>query len=86
MNSVTHVIATVHEVALKGGNRGFFLRAMADSVNHYSRDYLRHMERFSPLSFSYLWTRRKSVERSFGEIWPKLARQRKLASVFDLLG
>jgi thiamine biosynthesis protein ThiI len=32
MGRVTHVIATVHEVALKGGNRGWFERALLTNV------------------------------------------------------
>ena len=32
MDSVTYVIATVHEVALKGGNRGWFERTLAHNV------------------------------------------------------
>jgi len=32
MDSVTHVIATVHEVALKGGNRGWFERTLVQNV------------------------------------------------------
>ena len=32
MDSVTHVIATVHEVALKGGNRGWFERTLVHNV------------------------------------------------------
>ncbi len=32
MDSVTHVLATVHEVALKGGNRGWFERTLVGNV------------------------------------------------------
>ncbi|HVN75456.1 MAG TPA: tRNA uracil 4-sulfurtransferase ThiI [Thermoanaerobaculaceae bacterium] len=32
MDSVSYVIATVHEVALKGGNRGFFERTLVQNV------------------------------------------------------
>jgi hypothetical protein len=71
---------------IRRNSRMLLLRALADSANYYSCDYLRHMERFSPLSFSYLRDRRQTVERRFAKIWPQVARRRKLSSVFDLLG
>jgi len=71
---------------IRRNSRMLLLRAIADSANYYSCDYLRHMERFSPLSFSYLRDRRQTVERRFAKVWPQVARRRKLSSVFDLLG
>lgn len=61
------------------------LRAMAECSGSYSADYLRHMERFSPLGFAFLKDRRNAVEQKFSKIWPALARRRQLLSIFDLL-
>jgi hypothetical protein len=62
------------------------LRAMAECDGLYSREYLAHMERLSPLSFAFLRDRSKEIRKRFEKIWPMLASRRKLQSVFDLLG
>jgi len=62
------------------------LRAVAENAGSYSGDYLRHMERFSPLGFAFLRDRRAGLERRFARIWPAVARRRNLRSIFDLLG
>jgi hypothetical protein len=62
------------------------LRAMAECEDLFSREYLAHMERMSPLSFSFLRNRSREIRRRFEKAWFKLAKQRKLHSVFDLMG
>ncbi len=71
---------------IRRNSRMLLLGAMSENANYYSCDYLRQMERYSPLRFSYLRDHRQTVERSFAKIWPQVARQHKLGSVFDLLG
>jgi hypothetical protein len=62
------------------------LRAMAECEDLFSREYRAHMERLSPLSFAFLRDRSKEFRKRFEKIWSKLASQRKLKSVFDLMG
>jgi hypothetical protein len=62
------------------------LRAIAECDNLFSREYLHHMERISPLRFAYLKGQRKEISDRFRKIWPGVARRRRLQSVFDLLG
>jgi hypothetical protein len=62
------------------------LRAMAECEDLFSREYLAHMERLSPLSFAFLRDRSKEIRKRFEKIWSRLASQRKLKSVFDLMG
>jgi hypothetical protein len=62
------------------------LRAIAESAGLFSAEYLNHMERLSPLSFSFLRERGKEVKTRFEKIWPALSRRRKLQSIFDLMG
>ena len=66
--------------------RMLLLRSVAECACYYSSGYLSHMERLSPLSFAFLRDRRMASERRFAAIWPALARQRNLRSIFDLLG
>ncbi len=62
------------------------LRAVAQNADFYDPDYLRRMEVFSAVRFSYLREFQRSAERRFKRVWPALARQRNLRSIFDLLG
>lgn len=62
------------------------LRGMAECAGLYSSDYVHHMERLSPLSFAFMRDHSKEVRTRFGKIWPRLARRRKLRSIFDLMG
>jgi hypothetical protein len=62
------------------------LRAIAECSNLFSREYLQHMERISPLRFAYLKRSRGEMTARFQQVWPSVARRRKLQSVFDLLG
>jgi hypothetical protein len=62
------------------------LRAMAENAGLYSNEYLRRMERISPMSFVFLKNRRIAAEKRFARIRPALARRRNLRSIFDLLG
>ena len=62
------------------------MRAIADSVELYPRVFLRHVERFSPMRFSFLRAQRRMVEKKFARIWPAVSKQRNLRSIFDLLG
>lgn len=62
------------------------LRAIAETADEYSSEYLEHLEPFSPLSFRFLRRCRRAVTGRFQKIWPALVRQRRFRSVFDLLG
>ncbi len=62
------------------------LRSMAECSELFSGEYLAAMERRSPLGFEFLRSRSREVKSRFEPIWSGLARQRKLQSVFDLMG
>jgi hypothetical protein len=62
------------------------LRAQAECADLFSSEYLSQMERLSALRFDFLRDRGKDVKKRFEKIWLKLARKRKLQSIFDLMG
>jgi hypothetical protein len=62
------------------------LRGVAENAGFHSPEYVSYMERFSPLGFDYLRSRRRSIDQRYALIWPQLARHRNLRSIFDLMG
>jgi hypothetical protein len=62
------------------------LQSIAINSSHYSRDYLRYMESFSPLSFSYLRKLRPRLEKRHAGVLASFRRRSSPISVYDLLG
>ncbi len=62
------------------------LQSIAINSSYYGREFLKHMEAFSPLSFAYLRSLRPRLERKHAGVMKSYGRRRNPVSVFDLIG